>query len=141
MRPARTTGPGRYVVLYDGFCAFCASQKDRLVRLGKPGVVEARDFQADGVLDAFPGITYDDAMREMLLITPEGRVFGGAEAIARTLLTRPIFALVVFLYFVPGLRALFDAAYRALAARRYRLFAAHSGGCENGVCSLHRPHA
>jgi predicted DCC family thiol-disulfide oxidoreductase YuxK len=137
MTPSRTTGPGRYLFLYDGFCSFCASQKDRLVRLGEAGAVEARDFQHDGVLDAFPGLTYDDAMREMLLITPDGRVFGGAEAIARTLCTRRVLAIVVCLYFLPGLRQLFDAVYRALAARRYRLFAAQPGGCENGVCSLH----
>ena len=133
LRVLRTAAPGRFVVLYDGFCRFCSRESKRLARLTK-NRVEHLDFQEPGTLEAFPGVTYDACMEEMILVTPEGRVFGGAEAIARALGTRMLFRLLLLPYFLPGIRQLTDAAYRKLSRIRYKLA---GGGCDGGTCELH----
>src|SRR5437763_11986250 len=116
----KTTPPGRYVMLYDGRCRFCAAGARRLEACMRPGWVERVDFQQPGALDRFPGLTYERCMERLHLITPDGRVFGGVEAIVRAVLTRPIVGKVALLYFVPGLRQLFDGLYRLIAANRHR---------------------
>lgn len=133
LRVLRTAAPGRFVVLYDGFCRFCSRESKRLARLTRQRV-EHLDFQEPGTLERFPGITYEDCMEEMILVTPDGRVFGGAEAIVRALGTRLLYRLLLLPYFVPGFRQLVDATYRMVSRIRYRLA---GGGCDGGTCELH----
>jgi protein-S-isoprenylcysteine O-methyltransferase Ste14/predicted DCC family thiol-disulfide oxidoreductase YuxK len=139
----RTTAPGRFVLLYDGHCSFCRAQVRNLVRLARPGAIDAVDFQQVGVLDRFPGISYEACMRNMHLVTPSGGVYFGFEAAVRALATRPLLGLLAFTYYVPGIRLCCDLAYAGIAANRYRLTrkAIASGLCEEGTCHLHFPDA
>ncbi len=135
----RTEPPGRYVVLYDGHCRFCTAGARKLLGwMGKVDV-ELADFQTPGVLERFPGLTYEKCMERLHLVTPDGRVFAGAEAVARAAGTRPVLGKVALVYFVPGLRQLLDRLYRIIAAHRYRLMgrAVAAGACQGGTCSLH----
>jgi predicted DCC family thiol-disulfide oxidoreductase YuxK len=136
-----TTPPGRHVVFYDGHCKFCDAASRRLLRLARRGAVERVDFQAPGALDAYPGLTHEACMRQMYLVTPDGRIYGGFEAAVRALATRPVLGLVAYLYYIPGLRQLLDLLYRLIAAHRYRLLgrAVAAGECEGGTCALHLP--
>ena len=111
----------------------------RLLAWARPGAIDAVDFQQPGVLDRFPGLTHDACMRQMHLITPTGKVYGGFEAAVRAVMTRPILGWLARAYYLPGLRQLFDAGYRWIAARRYRLLAkqAAAGECPTGTCALH----
>ena len=124
------------VVLYDGRCRFCVAGARRLAALARPGAIEMRDFQAPGVLAAYPQLTYEACMRAMQLVTMDGRVYEGAEAVARVLMTRPVFGLVARLYFVPGLRQVANALYDWVARNRYRL-RGRTDDCEGGACALH----
>jgi predicted DCC family thiol-disulfide oxidoreductase YuxK len=134
----RTTPPGRYVVLYDGYCPFCRKQSQNLLRLARPGAVELLNFQDPGVLDRFPGVTHAACMRAMHLVDPRGRVFAGFEGAVRALATRPVLAAVAFLYYIPGIREACDALYAFVAAHRYRLFGkAAASECHDGTCALH----
>jgi predicted DCC family thiol-disulfide oxidoreductase YuxK len=135
----RTTPPGRHVVLYDGRCRFCTAGVKRLLRLARPGMLEAVNFQEPGALDRFPGVPYEACMRRMYLVTPEGRLVGGFEAAVQALGTRPVIGKPAYLYYVPGLRWLCDALYALIAAYRYRIMGrtAASGGCNGDACALH----
>jgi protein-S-isoprenylcysteine O-methyltransferase Ste14/predicted DCC family thiol-disulfide oxidoreductase YuxK len=137
--PEHTTPPGVHVVLYDGRCRFCTKQSRNLVRLARPGALEARDFQAPGVLDRFPGLSHEACMRAMHLVCPDGRVFAGFEAAVRAVATRPVVGRVAYLYYVPGLRLALDVLYGLVARYRYLLLgkAVAAGACEGGTCSLH----
>jgi predicted DCC family thiol-disulfide oxidoreductase YuxK len=75
------------------------------------------------------GLTAEDGRRQAWLILPDGRVYGGAAAINRSL--RGVWWLRPFtlLYFLPGLRQLQDAAYRWVARNRSR-FPGITPGCE-----------
>src|SRR5205807_2308440 len=94
----RTTPPGKYIVLYDGLCPFCTRQSKRLTRLARPGLVEVVNFQEPDVLETFPGLTYESCMKAMHLVTPDGRVFRGAEAIVQALATRRLLAWIAPVY-------------------------------------------
>jgi predicted DCC family thiol-disulfide oxidoreductase YuxK len=136
---SRTTPPGTHVVLYDGMCVFCTAQVKKLLKLARPGAVQALDFQDPAVLARFPGITHEACMKAMQLVTPDGYVFRGFEAAVRAVATRPVLGKLAYLYYVPGVRQLCDAAYAWIAARRYRLMgkAVQRGECAAGTCALH----
>lgn len=132
-----------YIVLYDGHCRFCAGQMKNLLALARPGAVQALSFQDPGVLARFPGLTHDECMKAMQLVTPDGRVFTAFEAAVRAVATRPLLKPLAYLYYVPGIRQLCDFVYRQVAARRYRIMGKTiaAEGCDGGTCSLHvRPH-
>src|SRR4051812_40217401 len=119
LAPDRTTAPGRYVALFDGHCVFCTSQAERLGRIARPGALELRSFPDPGALDRFPGLTHEACMEAMHLVTPDGRVFVGAEAIVRALETRPALGVLAKVYYVPGLRQLANLGYALVARYRY----------------------
>ena len=127
-----------YVVLFDGHCPFCRAQAGRLARWSDRGVViETRDFQEPGVLDAYPTLTHEQCMASMQLVGPDGHVWSGAEAVARLLMTRP-FGLFAWLYYVPLLRWICDLAYRFVAKRRYRIAQRkRTIHCDGTTCSVH----
>src|SRR5262249_40214646 len=101
-----TTPPARNVVLYDGHCKFCTAGARKLLALARPGAVELQSFQEPGVLERFPGLTYDDCMKQMYLITPAGRVYGGFEAAVQAVATRRGLGWLPPVYRLPGLRQL-----------------------------------
>jgi predicted DCC family thiol-disulfide oxidoreductase YuxK len=138
----RTTPPGRHVVLFDGLCKICTAGAKKLLALARPGAIELVNFQEPGALDRFPGISLEACMRQMYLVTPEGRVYGGFEAAVRALATRPVLGLLAWVYYLPGLRQLCDLVYRLIAANRYRLMgkAVAAGECEGGTCAMHARH-
>lgn len=131
----------RSVVLYDGHCKFCTAGAKKLAALARPGTLDLVSFQEPGALDPFPGLTHEACMRQLHLVTPDGRVYGGFEAAVQALVTRPLLGLLARAYYLPGLRQLCDALYRRIAANRYRILgkAVAAGACDGGTCSLHLP--
>ncbi|MEO6325883.1 MAG: DUF393 domain-containing protein [Thermoanaerobaculia bacterium] len=132
-----TTPPanGQPVALYDGRCRICTSQMGKLSRFSR-GRLASVSFQDDAALAAFPGLTYEACLRELKVVDRDGSVFGGAEAIARSLvIARPVLGQLARVYYVPGLRWLFDRLYAVIARSRYRLFG-RSEACEDDACSL-----
>lgn len=134
--PARTTGPGRHVVLYDGQCRFCRVNADRLARWGKSGVLHLEDFQKPGALDLYPGLSHNLCMRYLILITPDGRLHAGFEGIVEALATRGSWSRIVYLYYFPVVRQLCDLAYWLVARVRYWL-PGKQEECSEGTCALH----
>jgi predicted DCC family thiol-disulfide oxidoreductase YuxK len=135
---ARTTPPGRYIVLYDGLCRFCQAGAHKLAALARPGVLDLLSYQELGVLDRFPGVPLEACQRQLHLITPDGRVFGGVEAIVQALATRRGLRPLTSVYYVPGLRRLFDALYALVARHRYRILGRTAAdSCASGACAVH----
>lgn len=134
----RTTPPGRYVVLYDGLCRFCQAGAKQLAALARPGALDLVNYQEPGVLDRFPGVPLEACQRQMHLITPDGRVFGGFEAAVQAVATRPGLGRLAYVYYLPGLRRLLDFLYAQVAARRYRIMGkAAANQCPDGACAVH----
>jgi predicted DCC family thiol-disulfide oxidoreductase YuxK len=137
--PGHTTPPGHYVVIYDGLCKFCTAGSNKFVRFMGDVPRELLDFQQPGALDRFPGLTHDQCMRAMQLVTPDGHIFSGFEAAVRAFATRPYFGWIAFLYYAPIVRPLLDWLYSLIAANRYRIMGKSlaAGECEGGTCALH----
>ena len=67
------------------------------------------------------------------LVSPDGDVASGAEAVNRALHTRPIWRLITWLYWVPGLKQANDWLYAQIAKRRYRIMGKVEA-CDTGTC-------
>lgn len=123
-------GAGRYVVLYDGDCGFCARWRDRMARRDGRGAIEWLSVHDPSVASRFPGLDRDDALRQMYVYGPEGRLHKGADG------WRELFGVLDGLRWlkalgrVPGIASLMRVAYRFIAARRYRL------SCAGAACRL-----
>ncbi|MFD9130528.1 thiol-disulfide oxidoreductase DCC family protein [Kitasatospora sp. NPDC059571] len=120
------------VLLYDGDCAFCTScvtWAERYLRATlASGGWEAVPYQrADlAALDALAGgrgqVTAQRAGRELLWVTPAGRVYPGAQAAARLLMrSGGAWAYVGGALALPQVRPLADALYGLVARNRRRL--------------------
>ncbi|MDQ0312037.1 putative DCC family thiol-disulfide oxidoreductase YuxK [Kitasatospora herbaricolor] len=131
------------VLVFDGDCAFCTTCVNAAERYPRQtlasGGWEAVPFQfADlAELDARAGgrgeVTRERAEREVLWVTPDGRVYAGAQAVAR-LLMRSGGAWA----YLGGVLAL--APVRPVAAAVYRWVAANRGLMPGGTpaCALPR---
>jgi len=118
MPPGRRVAqpPARPLVLYDGECGFCKTWIDRW-RERSGGAVDYAASQE--VAARFPEISGTEFSESVQLVLPDGRVFAGAEAVARLLALPPgrgIFLAI--LRRVPGARALAELAYRGIASHR-----------------------
>jgi predicted DCC family thiol-disulfide oxidoreductase YuxK len=117
-------------LLYDGTCRFCTAQAARLRRFGR-GRVQVESAYAPGVRERFPMVPQDGVMGEIKLVDIDGRVLGGAAAIARTLqLGGGALGFLAGLYRIWPVRPLANAGYRLIARNRYRV----AGKCDDGRC-------
>lgn len=126
----------RLTVLFDGDCRFCTASAHGIQRRFGKARISLRNFQEPGALDATPSVTLDAAMKRLHVVREDGRVFAGAEAIARLVAGVPVVGWLAFVYYVPGLRQLAELAYGVVARNRYRLFG-RTGTCDGGTCHLH----
>jgi len=108
--------PQRCLLLFDGGCAFCRYWVGRWGRHTR-GLVD----YAPSVEHAsrFPEIPAENFDRWVILVTPTGDAFGGAEAIARALATVPSYRTPAWIYDrVPGAAPAAELAYLLVARNR-----------------------
>ena len=109
--------------MFDGDCAFCTSSAswvaERLRRDGRPAA-ELVPWQFTDL--AALGTSRYRAQREVLWVTPEGTVLGGADAFAAWLrFSRTPYAVLGRVMAWPVVRQLAGAVYRLVAANRQHL--------------------
>lgn len=122
MRPNDSRDPdqperlSRPLLFYDGDCDFCRFWVARW-RAATRGAVDFAPAQTE--VTRFPQITKEAWTRSVQLITPEGTVYAGAEAVFRTLAYAPGrgWALAVYEH-LPGARLVTESTYRLIAAHR-----------------------
>ena len=112
-------------VFFDADCAFCTRIARRMQPMLEPrgfGLAALQDPRAQALL----GLSDEELLQEMRLLTSEGRQFGGADAFAelarRVWWAWPYYALSR----VPGMLSVMRSVYRWVAARR---------SCAAGTCS------
>ncbi|WP_051854060.1 thiol-disulfide oxidoreductase DCC family protein, partial [Streptomyces sp. NRRL S-146] len=74
----------RPVLIFDGDCGFCTTSVDVVQRLVRPRCEVVAWQHAD--LESLR-VTEERARHEALWVTPTGRVYGGAQAVAKVLLS------------------------------------------------------
>jgi len=106
------------VLIYDGDCGFCTRCVRMVERL--PLQVRLVPWQEEDL--AALGTTEAQARMQVLLITADRRVFGGAAAVAELLKhCRGLWRLAGWIMAAPIMRTLAAWIYRWIAANRYRL--------------------
>ena len=75
------------------------------------------------------GLTAEDGMTQVWFVDGDGRLFGGAEAINRSMQNVWWAWPFTWFYFVPGIRQVQDWVYKWVADNRHRM-PGSSGACE-----------
>lgn len=109
----------RPVLIFDGDCGFCTTSVGVVRRLVRPRCEVVPWQHADL---ASLAVTEERARYEVLWVTPTGRVYGGAQAVAKILLSAggawPVAGAVLTL---PPVRWAAHGVYRLVARHRRRL--------------------
>ena len=108
------------LVIYDGECMFCRRQLGNLKRFSG-GRFEAISFREPGFFERHPEVTPEECQKAIQFVSAEGRKYSGAEAVARIVSLNPIWLPVKWIYFVPGLRRLWDVVYENISLNRYKI--------------------
>lgn len=118
--PSPAERPGSTIVIYDGQCQFCTAQVRRLERWDKGQRLSFLSLHDSEVGRRFPDLTHEQMMAEMIVITPDGKRFGGADGFRYLTLLLPRLWLLAPLLNFPGMLPVWSWLYRQVAIRRYR---------------------
>lgn len=109
----------RPLLIYDGDCGFCTTAANFVERrMRVPADVRPWQFTDLAAL----GTTPERAEYELLWADTQGRVYGGAQAVAKLLIAAGLpWSPLGFVLRVPPFRWLGHWVYRLIAANRHRL--------------------
>jgi predicted DCC family thiol-disulfide oxidoreductase YuxK len=110
----------RPTLIFDGDCAFCT----RCVQFGEDNIPFDADITAWQFVDdlAEYGVDQERAEHEVLWVTPTGVVYGGADAVAKVLLSAGgAYAVLGGLMLVPPVRWAAHAVYKLIAKNRDKM--------------------
>ena len=127
--------PGAAVVIWDGHCKFCLSQVQRLQRFDLFGQLAYISLHDTRVAERYPGLSHAELMKQMWVVTSDGRRFGGADAGRYLSRKLPSLWWLAPLLHIPLSMPLWRRLYAKIAEQRYRL----SGNvCDSDEsCSVH----
>src|SRR5579863_2540493 len=112
-RPATEKPLERPLLLFDGDCGFCRYWVARWQAITR-GAVDFAPAQAEAA--RFPQLSPEACAQSVQLITPEGAIYAGAEAVFRARAYAPGRGTALALYeHLPGVRPASEAAYRLIA--------------------------
>jgi predicted DCC family thiol-disulfide oxidoreductase YuxK len=107
------------VLIFDGDCGFCTMSVGVARRLVRPRCETVASQHADL---ASLGVTEERARYEALWVTPTGRVHGGAQAVAKLLLSAGgPWSVIGAVLTLPPVRWAAHGVYRLVADNRGRL--------------------
>lgn len=136
--PSPADLPGADCVIYDGDCQFCTRQVRNLHRWDGRGRLAFVSLHDPWVAEHFPDLTHEQLMEEMVLVTPDGRRFGGAAAFRYLTRRLPVLWILAPIMHIPFSLPLWQWGYRQIARQRYRWNRKHGADeCENDQCSVH----
>jgi predicted DCC family thiol-disulfide oxidoreductase YuxK len=129
---------GSLTLLYDADCNLCLRTVGLLKKLAFR--VELRYLPLQDAEPAMlpPGHSRDELLAELHVIDEAGRIFRGADAVVRIMVSARGFGWLRLVERVPGMRPLAHWGYRQIARRRYQLFGRREDcQAEGGSCALH----
>jgi predicted DCC family thiol-disulfide oxidoreductase YuxK len=126
--------PQADVVIYDGDCAFCRRQVQRLARWDGRHRLAYVSLHDPLVAERYPDLSRDQLMQQMFVVTPDGRRHGGADAFRYLSRRLPRLWPLAPLLHVPFSLPAWRWFYRQIARRRYRMNPATD--CDQ-ACDVH----
>jgi len=131
MTPPRSATPDPWHLIFDGQCAFCQRCVALLRRWDRGGRLRCVPLQDKAALAALPPIPGAALEQAMHLVTADGAVYAGAEAVPPLLRVLPGGPPLALLFGIPGVPGLANRIYRWVARNRHQL------GCGSAVCHRH----
>lgn len=125
----------RYTLLYDGACRICTGQVEMVAAYNDADLIEIVDLRSPAVHERFPQITPEAAQRELHLVSPDGTLYRGAEAVRETLLRLPSLRGLGEVLGLPGMMNLARPIYAFVAANRYLIGGRTDDACADGTCT------
>jgi predicted DCC family thiol-disulfide oxidoreductase YuxK len=107
-------------LIFDGECGFCTRSRDLLIKLDRRHRIRTVPLQRPGAPE-LAGVSRAELTRSVYWLAGDGTVRSGAEAVNAALSAVLGSRIPLWIYRLPGVRALQDAAYRWVAANRHRL--------------------
>lgn len=123
---------GEFVVVYDGQCAFCRKQVERIRCRDTQDIFEYLPRQAEGIEQRFPELIGGDFDSGMRLVHPDRSISVGADAVYEIARRVSGWKRLAWLYRVPVLNSICRVGYAWIARNRHKL----AGKCEDGTCKL-----
>ena len=111
----------RPVIVYDGECRFCRAQTRRIQRWDRRDAFEYVPRQTPGLAGRFPVLEAGDFNAGMRLVSRDGSVHVGADAVYEIARRLPICRWLAWVYRVPIAHGMLRRAYGWIAANRGRL--------------------
>lgn len=109
----------RATLIYDGECPLCQAAREWIERRAMPEEFDYVACQSPERAERFPGVSEAQCMEAMQLVTPEGEVYAGADALPRILERLKGWRWLAKVLRLPVVSALSPHAYRFIAKRRH----------------------
>ena len=125
----------RYLLIYDGQCAFCRNLAAMVTRLDIRGRVLLLDYhtQLDRVFIRAPGLDPEALQQAVHLVSPRGKVSVGFKAVRKLATVVPVLWPMLPALYGPGSSRVGPIIYDWISRNRHRLFE-----CQPGAgCPLH----
>lgn len=116
-------------VLYDGQCEICQACVSWLRVLDRRAQTDCVPIELASLADLHPALKLENCLRELHVVTPEGRIYVGWDAVALLARLFPATWLIGAVGAIPPFRWLGRAFYRFVAANRYALSKCRGGAC------------
>jgi predicted DCC family thiol-disulfide oxidoreductase YuxK len=110
-----------YTVLYDHNCPLCRQAVHRLQTWDRDGVLAYLPGGDDETRRRFPGISEAALADALHLVSPDGNVWAGAEAVEKLVDLLPGWRRARWLFRIPLARPVAAWMYRRMSAARFRL--------------------
>ena len=120
-------------VLYDGQCSLCRRSVEQLARRDTRRALELRDLHATNLQQLHPALTREACVREMHVVTADGRVLAGFDAFRYLWRQLPSTRWWAWVLYVPPAPLAGRLVYRWIARHRLALRC----GCDTGTCNVH----
>ncbi len=131
--------PTAAVVIWDGQCNFCRAQVERLRHFDSKERLSYLSLHDIRVSARYPELSFEQLMAQLWVVTPDRRMFGGADAFRYLSRYLPRLWWLAPIMHIPFAMPLWRYLYRIIAERRYRIAGKN---CDGGTCQLHaRPSA
>jgi predicted DCC family thiol-disulfide oxidoreductase YuxK len=129
--------PTSDVVIFDGQCAFCQQQVQRLHRWDGKNRLSFISLHDALVAERFPDLSHDELMQQMYVVTRRGQRFAGAAAFRFLTRRLPRLWILAPLLHIPFSLPLWQWGYRQIAKRRYKISQKMRPDCQSGNCKIH----
>ena len=126
----------RDVVIFDGQCRFCTAGMKQLRRLDLTGRLAFISLHDPRVSRHYADLDHDALMEQMYVVSPDGRRYGGSDAVKYLCRRLPLLWPAMPILHLPGTAGLYRRGYAAIAKRRYQIAGKLGNECHD-ACSVH----